>query len=163
VAGHNPYPAVVVNRWWELLESNASIGVLLSDCAPELLEPPVNVLRLSLHPRGMAPHISNLAEWRGHLLAQLHRRAQTMGDQRLLDLHGELAAYPGGTAGSPAHTDVVLPLRYRFGDEELAFFSISATVGSATDVTVEELAIEAFYPADARTADILRTLDTETS
>jgi transcriptional regulator with XRE-family HTH domain len=160
LAGHDPYPAVVVNRWWELLESNASIGVLLTDCAPELLEPPVNVLRLSLHPDGMAPNIVNLAEWRGHLLAQLHRRAETMGDQRLLDLHRELAAYPGGTTGSPDHTDVVLPLRYRRGDEELAFFSISATVGSATDVTVEELAIEAFYPADAGTAAVLRALDT---
>jgi transcriptional regulator with XRE-family HTH domain len=155
LAGHEPYPAVVVNRWWELLDANAAIAVFTADVAPHLLEPPVNVLRLSLHPDGMAPRIVNLAQWRAHLLTQLSQRARTMGDQRLRELHDELAGYPGGRQ-TAAPTDVVLPLRYRYGDTELSFFSISAAVGTATDVTVDELAIESFYPADSATAEALR-------
>ncbi len=158
LAGHHPYPAVVINRWWELQEANASVALLTAGAAPWLLEPPVNVLRLSLHPEGMAPRIVNLAEWRTHLLAQLHRRAEAMGDPRLHQLHDELRSYPGGTAAAPSATDVVLPLRYRHGDQELSFFSISAAVGTATDVTVEELAIESFYPADEATAAALHAL-----
>jgi transcriptional regulator with XRE-family HTH domain len=160
LAGHDPYPAVVVNRWWDLLDSNAAIAVLTTGCAPWLLEPPVNVLRLSLHPEGMAARIANLAQWRAHLLTQLRHRAQALADQRLSDLYDELLGYPGGTAEAavaPAGA-VVLPLRYRLGEEELSFFSISAVVGTATDVTIDELAIEAFYPADAATAAALRSL-----
>lgn len=158
LAGHEPYPAVVVNRWWELLDSNAAIEVLTDGCAAELLRPPVNVLRLSLHPDGMAPRIANLAQWRSHLLTQLRHRAAALGDRRLSELHDELRDYPGGTAGAASATGVVLPLRYRHATAELSFFSISAAVGTATDVTVEELAIEAFYPADAATATVLRSL-----
>jgi transcriptional regulator with XRE-family HTH domain len=158
LAGHDPYPAVVINRWWELLDANASVALLTDGAAPWLLEPPANVLRLSLHPDGMAPRIVNLAQWRAHLLGQLHRRAEAMGDVRLLELHDELRGYPGDTASFPAATDVVLPLRYRNGDQELSFFSISAVVGTATDVTVEELAIESFYPADEATADALHAV-----
>jgi hypothetical protein len=157
LAGHEPYPAVVINRWWELLDANNGITLFTRDVAPQLLEPPVNVLRLSLHPDGMAPHIANLGQWRAHLLTQLHQRARTMGDQRLVELHDELSAYPGGT-DTAAATDVVLPLRYAYGDAELSFFSISAAVDTATDVTVDELAIESFYPADATTAEALRSL-----
>jgi transcriptional regulator with XRE-family HTH domain len=156
LGGHEPYPAVVLNRWWEMLDANAAIEVLVAGCAPELLEPPVNVLRLSLHPDGMASRIVNLSDWRAHLLGQLQRRAEAMNDPRLRELHDELDAYPGGTSGPPSRTDVVLPLRVRHGDEELSFFSISAVVSTATDVTVEELAIESFYPADRTTADALR-------
>ena len=158
LTGHLPYPAVVINRWWELVDANSAISVFLDGCAPELLEPPINVLRLSLHPHGMAPRIANLPQWRAHLLTQLHKRADAMGDQRLRDLHDELGAYPGGLATAPRHTDVVLPLRYRLGKRELSFFSIAAAVGTATDVTVEELHIEAFYPADPETAEVLRGL-----
>jgi transcriptional regulator with XRE-family HTH domain len=158
LAGHEPYPAVVVDRWWELLDGNAAIAFLVEGCAPELLEPPVNVLRLSLHPDGMAPRIVNLAQWRAHLLMQLRHRAAALGDERLRELHDELLGYPGGTAEPASPAGVVLPLRYRHGDQELSFFSISAAVGTATDVTVEELAIEAFYPADAATAAALRAL-----
>jgi transcriptional regulator with XRE-family HTH domain len=159
LAGHEPYPAVVVNRWWELLDSNAAVSLLIGGCAPWLMEPPVNVLRLSLHPDGMAPHITNLAEWRAHLLTQLRHRAEALADERLAELHDELQGYPGGTAEvhSPGGA-VVLPLRFRHADQDLSFFSISAVVGTATDVTVDELAIEAFYPADAATAAVLRAL-----
>jgi transcriptional regulator with XRE-family HTH domain len=158
LAGHEPYPAVVVNRWWEMVASNQAVALLTTECTAELLAPPVNVLRLSLHPDGMAPRIVNLAQWRAHLLGQLQRRAQAMGDRRLQELHDELAAYPGGQDPAPPATSVVLPLRFRYEDHELSFFSISAVVGTATDVTVEELAIEAFYPADAETGAVLRAL-----
>jgi len=155
--GHEPYPAVVVNRWWELVAANAGIALFTGQVKPELLEPPVNVLRLSLHPDGMAPQIANLPEWRAHLLARLRHQAEATGDTRLADLHDELAAYPGGQAEPPpARADVVVPLRYRANGRELSFLSITAVVGTPMDVTVSELAIESFYPADAPTADALR-------
>jgi hypothetical protein len=118
----------------------------------------VNVLRLSLHPGGMAPRIVNLAQWRAHLLTQLQHRARALGDRKLSDLHDELRGYPGGLDEVASPPGVVLPLRYRLGDQELSFFSISAKVDTATDVTVEELSIEAFYPTDAATAETLRWL-----
>ncbi len=155
LAGHEPYPAAVVNRWWELVDANAGIGLFTGGVNPGLLEPPVNVLRLSLHPDGMAPRIANLPEWRAHLLARLHRQAEATGDQRLFTLHDELKAYPGGQGASPAVTDVVVPLRYRTPRAELSFLSITAVIGTPMDVTVEELAIESFYPADDQTAAAL--------
>jgi transcriptional regulator with XRE-family HTH domain len=158
LAGQEPYPAVVVNRRWELLDANAAVSLFLAGCAPHLLEPPINVLRLSLHPDGMAPNIVNLSEWRAHVLSQLRRRAETMGDPRLRELHDELAAYPGGRSDLVSDIRVVLPLRYRHGAAELSFISITAIVGTALDVTVEELAIESFFPADAATAETLRAL-----
>jgi MmyB-like transcription regulator ligand binding domain len=156
LTGHEPYPAVVVNRWWELVDSNASTPILTGGCAPALLEPPVNVLRLSLHPDGMASRIANLAEWRAHLLARLHRQAAAAGDARLRELHDELTGYPGGEEELPAGPGVVVPLRYRHGDSELSLFSMTAVVGTPLDITVDELAIEAFYPADQATAAALR-------
>jgi len=157
--GHEPYPAAVVNRWWELVDANAGIALFTGDVSPELLEPPVNVLRLSLHPDGMAPRIANLPEWRAHLLARLHRQAEATGDPRLFSLYSELEAYPGGLgdqgAQPPLPTDVVVPLRYRTAQAELSFLSITAVIGTPMDVTVEELAIESFYPADPQTAKAL--------
>src|SRR6185436_14820076 len=108
--------------------------------------------RLSLHPDGMAPRIANLPEWRAHLLARLHRQAEATGDQRLTALHEELSAYPGGLSRPPGPADVVVPLRYRASGAELSFLSITAVIGTPMDVTVEELAIESFYPADPQTA-----------
>lgn len=161
LSSHQPYPALVIDRWWNLQDSNGAAGALLEGCDPQLLEPPVNVLRLSLHPDGMAPRIVNLAQWRGHLLGQLRRRADQTGDAQLSELHDELSGYPGGTDGadSPvAPTDVVLPLWLRLGDVELRLFSIEARVDTAADITVQELAVESFYPADAATARYLRDL-----
>jgi transcriptional regulator with XRE-family HTH domain len=153
--GHEPYPAAAVNRWWELVDANAGIALFTGDVSPDLLEPPVNVLRLSLHPDGMAPRIANLPEWRAHLLARLHRQAEATGDPRLFSLYSELEAYPGGQAQPPVPTDVVVPLRYRTAQAELSFLSITAVIGTPMDVTVEELAIESFYPADVQTAKAL--------
>jgi len=156
LAGHEPYPAVVVNRWWELVEANAGIALFTRHVKPELLDPPVNVLRLSLHPDGMAPRIANLPEWRAHLLARLHRQAEATGDLRLIALHDELMTYPGGGRDrKPPPPEVVVPLRYRASDQELSFLSITAMVGTPLDVTVEELVIESFYPADEKTAQAL--------
>jgi transcriptional regulator with XRE-family HTH domain len=154
--GHEPYPAVVINRWWELVDRNGALGALIAGCAPHLLQPPVNVLRLSLHPEGMAPRIVNLAQWRAHLLEQVRRRAAQTGDFRLDELERELREYPGGEQGRPGATDVVLPLRMRVADRVLSMFSIEARVGTAADVTVDELSIETFYPADAETARAFR-------
>jgi len=154
--GHQPYPALVVNRWWELLDANPAVPVLTAGAAPWLLEPPVNVLRLSLHPDGMAPRIANLAEWRAHVLARLHRQAATTADPRLDGLHEELRGYPGGLADTPPGPSVMVPLRYRLGGTELALFSTTAVIGTPRDVTVDELAIEAFYPADTATASALQ-------
>ena len=155
--GHRPYPAAVVNRWWELVDANDAIALFTQDTAPELTKPPVNVLRLSLHPDGMAPRIANLPEWRAHLLARLHHQAEATGDPRLIALHQELTAYPGGGQDrKPPKPEVVVPLRYRTGQAELSFISMTAVVGTPLDITVEELAIESFYPADEATAAALR-------
>jgi transcriptional regulator with XRE-family HTH domain len=162
--GHEPYPAVVVNRWWELVDANAGIALFTRHVKAELLAPPANVLRLSLHPDGMAPRIANLPEWRAHLLARLHHQAEATGDARLAELHAELAAYPAGNGQglaepspfpAPARAEVVVPFRYRADGQELSFLSITAVVGTPMDVTVSELAIESFYPADAPTAAAL--------
>ena len=158
LAGHQPFPALVIDRWWDLLDSNPAVGVLVEGCAPELLEPPVNVLRLSLHPDGMAPRIRNLAQWRTHLLGQVRRRAAQTGDPRLAELFDELRGYPGGEDTTLPALNVVLPLRLEHRVGELSFFSIAATVETAADVTVDELAIESFYPADEETAERLREL-----
>ena len=161
LAGHAPNPALVVDRHWGLVAANASTDLLTAGAAPHLLEPPVNVLRLSLHPEGVAPRIANLSEWRAHLLDRLGREAVAGGDPALAALHEELAGYPGGgTAGAPALEAgaLAVPLRIRHGDAELAFISTVTTFGTAVDVTVSELSIESFFPADAATAAAVREL-----
>ena len=155
--GHLPYPAVVLNRWWEMVDANAAVPPLLDGVAPLLLEPPVNVLRLTLHPDGLAPRIVNLGQWRAHLLGQLARRIEATGDERLRSLHSELVALPGGDhVPAPSPHDVVLPMVLRVGERELSMFTITAAVGTAADVTVDELVVESFYPADDSTAAALR-------
>jgi transcriptional regulator with XRE-family HTH domain len=147
---HRPFPALVVDRNWELVDANATVDVLLAGCSPELLEPPVNVLRLSLHPQGCAPRIRNLAEWRGHLLTRLERQLRSTGDTQLQALHDELAAMPGSTAYPEEHS-LVVPLRIETELGLLSLLSTTTVFGTPMDVTVEELAIEAFFPADDET------------
>jgi transcriptional regulator with XRE-family HTH domain len=159
LAGHEPYPAMVVDRHWGMVAANAAMPGLIAGAAEHLLEPPVNVLRLSLHPEGVAPRIVNLAEWRAHILDTLGRRAVVTGDPALFALHEELAAYPGGEGGHVPDleaSEIAVPLRLRVGDAELALISTITRFGTAVDVTVSELAIEAFYPGDAATAQFLR-------
>jgi transcriptional regulator with XRE-family HTH domain len=156
LAGYEPYPAVVVDRGWNLVAANASAALFTGLAPQRLLVPPVNVLRLSLHPDGLAGRIANLAEWRGHVLGRLAREAAASADPGLAALHAELAAYPGGTAPAPEQA-VAVPLRLRVDGRELAFLSTVTTFGTALDVTLAELSIEAFLPADAATAAALRT------
>jgi transcriptional regulator with XRE-family HTH domain len=157
--GHEPYPAVVVDRHWGMVAGNAAVSLLTEGVAPHLLEPPVNVLRASLHPDGLAPRILNLAEWRAHLLDRLGRQAVSTGDPALAALYEELSGLPGGgppERGDVPAGDIAVPLRLRSGDAELSFISTVATFGTATDITVAELSIESFFPADAATAEALR-------
>ena len=159
LAGHNPYPALVVDRWWNLVEANDSLLLLIGGVSPELLTPPVNVLRLSLHPDGITPNILNLGEWRSHLLSRLRRQVTLTADPELADLLQELESYPCDQAEEEVHGpgEVVIPLRLRIGDTDLALLSTVATFGTPLDVTVSELVIESFFPADDATAEWLRT------
>lgn len=143
---HEPFPAVVIDRASTLIAANSAVQLLLVGVAPHLLEPPVNVLRLALHPEGMAPRIENLGEWRAHLLHDLAALRDQTGDEELHALYAELSAYPGPEAEPAAH-DVFVPLKI----DGLTFLSTRTTFGTALDVTVSELAIEAFYPADEAT------------
>ncbi len=164
--GHEPYPALVVDRHWNLVAHNDAVAPLLAgidDAA--LLQAPVNVLRLSLHPRGLASRIANLAEWRAHLLDRLRRQVTATRDQALADLLQELAAYPlhGKLAALHAepmsdHGGVLVPLELITDNGLLSLISITSMFGTPRDVTLSELALEAFFPANAETAHILRAL-----
>jgi transcriptional regulator with XRE-family HTH domain len=161
LGGHEPYPALLVDQHWEMVAANRGVALITEGVAPDLLEPPVNALRVALHPEGMAPRILNLAEWRAHLLERLARQIAVTGDQALANLYAELAAYPApplesnGGRHSVAN-DIVVSLRLDGGARELSFFSTVTTFGTAVDITVAELAIESFFPADKGTADFLR-------
>jgi transcriptional regulator with XRE-family HTH domain len=158
---HEPLPALVVDRSWNMVAANRALGPLLEGVSSTLLEPPVNVMRVALHPEGMAPRIVNLGEWRAHLFERLERQIALTGDPALEELHAELAAYPGG---EPRHADagagagIVVPLRLRHGDGELAFFGTIATFGTPVEITVSELAVEHFFAADEATAAAVRDL-----
>ena len=154
--GHEPYPAAVVDRWWEMVAANSGIAFITEGVAPELLEPPVNVMRVALHPDGMAPRIVNLGEWRAHLLERMRHQVAVTADAALTALYEELSGYPGPENGHSVDTGIFVPLVVRIGDRELRFFSTLATFGTAVDITVAELAIESFFPADAATAEALR-------
>ncbi|TKA03305.1 helix-turn-helix domain-containing protein [Actinacidiphila oryziradicis] len=156
--GHEPYPALVVDGEWNLIDSNASFALFTEGVAPELLEPPVNALRLVLHPKGMAPRIINLGVWRAKLLGRLRRRAAA--DPRLRPLYEELLEYPCDQEEPeldvPGAGDICIPLQLRRGDYQLSFFATLATFGTPRDITVAELIIESFFPADEVTAEVVR-------
>ena len=135
--------------------ANATVALLTAGAAASLLEPPVNVLRLSLHPDGLAPRILDLPQWRRHVLHRLGREAHLSGDPALTRLHRELSALPGGTDRTPPDA-IAVPLRSRHGDDVLSFLSTVTTFGTAVDLTAAELSVEAFLPADAPTAEVLR-------
>jgi transcriptional regulator with XRE-family HTH domain len=165
LAGHEPYPAIAIDRHWNLVMQNKAVSPMLAGVSPELLTPPVNVLRLSLHPEGLAPRIVNYWEWRNHLFARLRHQISITGDEVLESLMAELAGYPPppGTrlhaaAAGNEYGDVVVPLQFASGAGVLSFISTTTVFGTPVDVTVSELALETFFPADANTADILRQL-----
>ena len=158
LSGQEPYPALVVDRHWDIVAANANVAMLTEGAAPELLGPPANAMRLALHPDGMAPRIANLGEWRAHLLERLGRQVVLSGDKQLAELYEEVSAYPGPPPEAPTHPgDIVVSLHLRAGDRLLRFFSTVAVFGTAVDITVAELAIESFFPADGETAEYLLT------
>jgi len=158
LGGHEPYPAVIVDRHWNLVTGNdAALGLFTVGVAPHLLEPPINVYRLGLHPDGLAPRVLNMAEYTEHLLIQLKRDVALSGDAELAALLDEVRGYPGVVDTAAVLTDparmLFLPMQLLAPDGEtvLSFFSTLATFGTALDITVAELSIEAFFPADDST------------
>jgi len=145
-----PYPALVIDSRWDLVASNSALAQLTEGAAPALLEPPVNVLRLSLHPEGLAPLTVNLGEWRAHLLERLGRDIESTADPGLIALREELGGYPSPPPEPGLDTRAILvPLRMRVRGTVLSLFSTTTVFGTPRDVMLSELAIESFYPADA--------------
>lgn len=163
LAGHEPYPAVALDRHWTLVAHNRAIAPFLEGCAEDLLAPPVNMLRLALHPRGIAPRLDNRGEVRGHLLARLRRQIEITADLGLEALLAEASGYP--VPFSPPHpakgreaAELFVPVRLRTSAGPLTLISATTVFGTPVDVTLSELAIETFLPADATTAEALRRL-----
>ncbi len=158
LTGHEPYPALAIDRHWSLVSYNRAVPPLLAGIAPALLEPPVNVLRLSLHPDGLAPRIVNLAQWRAHLLARLRQQVAVSADPVLAALADELRGYPAPPDAGHELTEpaVVVPLVLRTPAGTLSFISTTTVFGTPVDITLSELALETLFPADAATAAALR-------
>lgn len=158
LTGHEPYPALAIDRHWTLMGANRSIPLLLEGVADHLLQPPVNVMRLCFHPEGMASRIVNGSTLRAHLAARLHHEFGLTGDPVLRDLLAEISSYPlaDGPMTQIVEPEVAVPIVIRTDAGVLSFISTTTVFGTAVDVTVNELAIESFFPADAETRDILR-------
>ena len=158
--GHEPYPAIAVDRHWNMIAANSAIGILIEQIAPELLVPPVNVIRLALHPDGLAPQIANFSEWRSHILDRLDRQIETSADPRLAELRAEIAAYPSSYNDNEGGfgNAIAVPLLLDTVAGRIAFVTTVTIFGTPVDVTLSELAIEAFFPADAHSAELLRSL-----
>ena len=162
LTGHDPYPAVVVDRAWNLVAANKAMAALTTHVQvdPALLQPPINVLRVGLHPRGLAPLYVNLADWHAHFLERLERQLASTGDRDVAALIEEIAGYPvPDREHGRAHKDILGPLKVhgRHGSE-LAFFGMFATFDTPFEVTTSELAIELLFPADRATAEALERL-----
>ncbi len=162
VAGHMPYPALAIDRHWTMIEANPAVLALVAGVDAALLVPPVNVVRLSLHPAGLAPRIADFPEWRAHLLRRLAHEVDLTGDRTLAALLAEMEALPApprrGRLPEAPFGGIAVPLTLRLGDAALSLISTTTVFGGPADVTLAEIAIEAFFPADAATADILRRL-----
>jgi transcriptional regulator with XRE-family HTH domain len=155
--GHEPYPALAVDRHWILVSLNRAAAKLMAGAAEDLLKAPVNVLRLSLHPDGLAPRILNLGAWRAHLFERLRRQLAVSADPVLAALVNELRSYPGPSEEERAPDQyVVVPLILATPEKTLSFISTTTVFGTPIDITLSELALETFFPADAVTADYLR-------
>ena len=159
---HEPFPALALDRHWNLVAANAMVAHLLAGVDPDLLQAPANVLRLTLHPRALAPKIVNLAQWRRHLFERLRQQIQITGDSTLVELLEELLGYPAPTetqaelAGE--YQGIAMPLRMRSPQGVLSFISTTTVFGSPVDVTLQELALETLFPADEFTGEVLRRL-----
>ncbi|KUJ70840.1 XRE family transcriptional regulator [Streptomyces albus subsp. albus] len=159
--GYDPYPAIVVDGQYNIIAANDGITALLDGVAPHLLEPPLNAMRITLHPEGLAPKIRNLREWRGHLLEQMERQLALLRSAPLNALYEEVSAYPlpedcgEEMAAEGEHAPFALPMMVEHDGRVLSFISTIATFNTPMDVTVSELAIETFLPADSETAAYL--------
>ena len=164
LAGHEPYPALAVDRHWILVSANGPSARLMGDVAPELLAPPVNVMRVALHPNGLAPRTVNLPEWRAHLLHRLRRQLDLTADAAIAALLEELRAYPVCAAAEraarnvPSEVAAAVPFQLRTDAGTLSFISTTMLFGTPIDVTLAELAIETFFPADPATAAAMRQM-----
>lgn len=157
--GHEPYPALVVDLRWNLVAGNAAVGPLLEGVDPELLQGEINVMRLSLHPKGLASRVVNLAEWRAHALERLRRQAELTAAPELIALIEEIRTYPTPPAPDRRPDDyggVAVPFQLMMGDQMLSFFTTTTVFGTAVDITLSELTLETLFPADAATAEALR-------
>jgi transcriptional regulator with XRE-family HTH domain len=168
LGGHEPYPALAIDRHWNLIAANNAIARLIAGADTTLLQPPVNVLRLSLHPKGLASRIINFSEWRAHLLARLHRQIEATADATLGALMRELSGYPKPRTTGPYrpsadrdYAGVIVPLQLQTESSVLTLFSTTTVFGTPVDITLSELALEAFYPADAQSAEALQRLASE--
>lgn len=148
---HLPYPALLLDTYWDVVDANAAVAQLLEGCDPALLEPPLNVVRLCLHPGGLAPRIRNLGQWAAHLHQQVTHRAEHTHDRRHLELLVEIESYLDRPPSSPVTTGPVLTLEVESAAGLLRFFSTSAQLDTATDATLEGLHLETFLPADVAT------------
>lgn len=163
---HEPYPALALDSHWNVLASNRAVAPLLTGADPRLLQPPLNVLRLALHPKGLAPRTANLVEWRAHLLARLQHQIDATADPFLIDLMAELRGYPTpigagsararGADAEPEHARVAVPYKLVAERGLLSFMSTTTVFGTPVDITLAELMLESFFPADALTAEMLR-------
>jgi transcriptional regulator with XRE-family HTH domain len=155
-----PYPAFALDRQWRVVASNAALPELYEGVAADLLQPPVNAMRLSLHPQGLAPRIVNLSEWRAHLLYRLRRQVELTADRALIDLLGEVSAYPAHRSGKTPNVEheIAVPFRIRTAAGVLSFFSMTTVFGTPVDVMLSELALELFFPADDETAAAVQRL-----
>jgi transcriptional regulator with XRE-family HTH domain len=153
--GHLPYPALVARPYGEIVAANSAIGVLTEGSAPELLEAPINLLRLALHPSGMACRVENLAEWGRHIVDSLRAHALRSPDARLDEFIAELETYLPAVEAGPDHLGFAVPLRLRCDEGELHLITTLTSFATAVDVTIAELQLEAFLPADDATADVL--------
>lgn len=152
---HLPYPALLLDTYWDVVDANASADLLLRDCDPALLEPPLNVLRICLHPDGLAPRIRNLDVWAAHLHQQASHRALHTHDPRHRELVHEIESYVDTRPAAPSPGGPVLTLELESAGGALRFFSTSARLDTATDATLEGLHLETFLPADAETRRVL--------
>lgn len=167
LSGHAPHPAVAVDRSWTLLSANKAIDILTEGASSYLLEGKVNVLRLSLHPDGLASRIINFSEWRSHILLRLERDIEICGDPELITLLEELRSYPfpahvSSTPSTQArHRSIAIPLVIACDEGPLEFLSTTTVFGTAVDVTLADIVIESFFPANAQTANVMALLMAE--
>jgi len=165
LVGHEPYPAIAIDRHWTLVASNSVVPSLLAGIDPKLLQPPVNVLRYTLHPGGLAPRIANYGEWRLHMFDKLRRLIELTADPVLIDLLRELREYPApdGAAMTSLQSErprFVIPFQLTSDAGILSFFSTTTTFGTPMDITLSEISLECFYPADVLTTEALRSMAT---